>query len=56
VIDGSMWVELVCGIDAAPGELRAVKTVAERVGGELVVVERRGGGNEIAVALPTVPG
>ena len=54
VIDGVMWVELVCGIDAAPGELRAVKALAERAGGELTIAERRGGGNEIAVALPTV--
>jgi len=53
-IDGHVWVELVCGFDAAPGELRVVNTIAERARGEVAISERRGGGTEISVALPTV--
>ncbi|HEV7556818.1 MAG TPA: hypothetical protein VGO00_15235 [Kofleriaceae bacterium] len=55
-IAGLRWVELVCGIDAPPAELRAVQAMAERGGGEVTVTDRRGGGNEIAVALPAVHG
>jgi hypothetical protein len=53
-IAGIRWVELMCGIDGPAGELRAVKAIVERAGGDLTVSERRGGGNEIAVALPAV--
>jgi hypothetical protein len=50
-IDGVPWVELVCGFDAPAGELRVVRSIVERAGGEVSASERRGGGTEVSVAL-----
>jgi len=58
VIDGKPWVEIVRGADIPAGgdrfELRAVESIARRVGGEVATSERRGGGTEVVVALPAV--
>ena len=58
-IEGAPWIEIVRASDAAaPGgerfELRVVETIARRAGGELTTSERRGGGEELVVALPEV--
>jgi hypothetical protein len=59
MIAGRPWVELVRGTElpATPGELpfdlRAVEVLVARAGGELSCAERRGGGSELVVALPT---
>jgi hypothetical protein len=59
VIAGVPWIELVRGCKVAPAdgdrfELRVVEAIAERAGGELATSERRGGGEEVIVALPRV--
>jgi len=58
VIDGAPWIELVRGCETAPAgdrfELRVVEAIAQRAGGELTSSERRGGGEEVVVALPEV--
>jgi hypothetical protein len=57
-IGGAPWIELVRSCEAAPGgdrfELRVVEAIAQRAGGELATSERRGGGEEVIVALPEV--
>jgi signal transduction histidine kinase len=57
-IAGAPWIELVRGGAVAPGgdrfELRVVEAIAQRAGGELATSERRGGGEEVIVALPEV--
>jgi hypothetical protein len=57
-IAGAPWIELVRGCEAAPSgdrfELRVVEAIALRAGGELATSERRGGGEEVIVALPEV--
>ncbi len=57
-IDRAPWIELVRGCEAAPAgdrfELRVVEAIAQRAGGELASSERRGGGEELIVALPEV--
>jgi len=52
VIDQRRWIELVCSFDADAGELRNLTWIVERAGGEVSSSERRGGGTEVAVALP----
>jgi hypothetical protein len=58
-IDQARWVELVRGADIPPTEgelpfdLRAVELLVAGAGGELSCAERRGGGSELVVALPT---
>lgn len=57
-IAGAPWIELVRGCEAVPAgdrfELRVVEAIAHRAGGELATSERRGGGEEVVVALPEV--
>ncbi len=57
-IDGKPWIEIVRATSHVPPgerfELRAVEAIAERAGGELATSERRGGGEELVVALPVV--
>lgn len=58
-IDGKPWIELVRSTPVAPPqdrfELRVVEAIAQRAGGELATSDRRGGGEELVVALPAVP-
>jgi signal transduction histidine kinase len=58
VIAGVPWIELVRSCKVVPDgdrfELRVVEAIAERAGGELATSERRGGGEEVIVALPRV--
>jgi len=61
-IDGTAWIEIVRGTDAAPNggdggdgfDLQGVELLAKAVGGELARSERRGGGTELVVALPAL--
>jgi hypothetical protein len=57
-IDGARWIEIVRSTAAAPEgerfELRVVEAIAERAGGEVTRSDRRGGGEELVVALPVV--
>jgi hypothetical protein len=59
-ISGAPWIEIVRSSDrvAAPDddrfELRAIEAIAHRAGGEIATSERRGGGEELVVALPVV--
>jgi hypothetical protein len=56
---GAPWIELRCRGPAATSgdrfELRVVRAIAQRAGGELSVVPRPGGGEDVVVALPEVP-
>ena len=52
-IDGRACLEIVCGpIDETGVGVRLATTLASRIGGDAAVAERRGGGHEIAVAVP----
>jgi len=59
-IDDSRWIEIVRGADVPAPEdglsfdLRGVELVLARVGGELSVSDRRGGGSEVIVAFPAL--
>ena len=57
-INGAPWIEIVRASAYVPAgdrfELRAVETIAHRAGGELATSDRRGGGEELVVALPVV--
>lgn len=57
-IQGSPWIEIVRASENVPAgerfELRAVEAIATRAGGELAKSDRRGGGEELVVALPVV--
>ena len=59
-IDGKPWIEIVRSSSYVPPgdrfELRAVEAIAKRAGGELATSDRRGGGDEVVVALPVVLG
>ncbi|MBA3398211.1 MAG: HAMP domain-containing histidine kinase [Deltaproteobacteria bacterium] len=58
VIDGKPWIEIVRSSAFVPAgdrfELRAVEAIAKRAGGELATSDRRGGGEELVVALPVL--
>ncbi|HLL24993.1 MAG TPA: hypothetical protein VK427_22820 [Kofleriaceae bacterium] len=58
VIDGRAWIEIVRSSPFVPAgdrfELRAVDAIAKRAGGELATSDRRGGGEDLVVALPVV--
>ncbi len=52
-IDGRPCLELVCGpLDETGVGARLAAALAARIGGDAAVAERRGGGHEIAVAVP----
>jgi len=57
-IDGTPWLEIVRSSPSVPTgdrfELRAVEAIVQRAGGELATSDRRGGGEELVVALPVV--
>ncbi len=54
-IDGRTRLEIVCGpIDATGVGVRLAAILAMRIGGDAVVGERRGGGDELAVDVPIV--
>lgn len=57
-IDGKPWIEIVRSSAFVPAgdrfELRAVEAIAKRAGGELAISDRRGGGEELVVALPVL--
>lgn len=57
-IDGTPWLELVRATAFVPGgdrfDLRTVEAIAQRAGGEVATSERRGGGEELVVALPVI--
>ncbi len=57
-LDGQPWIELIRATEAEPAGDRAdligLEALAERRGGELSRSERRGGGEELVVALPVV--
>lgn len=57
-IHGEPWIEIVRGSPYVPAgerlELRVVEAIATRAGGEVATSERRGGGEELVVALPVV--
>jgi hypothetical protein len=57
-IAGAPWIEIVRASSHIPAgerfELRAVEAIATRAGGELATSERRGGGEELVVALPVI--
>ena len=57
-IAGAPWIEIVRASGYVPEgdrfELRTVEAIAQRAGGELATSERRGGGEELVVALPVV--
>jgi hypothetical protein len=57
-IDGRPWLEIVRGarveLAGEHFDLQAVEAIAVKNGGELAHSERRGGGTELVVALPTV--
>jgi hypothetical protein len=57
-IEGKPWLEIVRSSAVVPAgdrfELRAVAAIARRAGGELTTSERRGGGEDLVVALPVV--
>ncbi|MBA3817759.1 MAG: hypothetical protein H0X17_02625 [Deltaproteobacteria bacterium] len=58
VIAGTPWIEIVRSSEHVPEgdrfELRAIEAIAQRAGGELATSDRRGGGEELVVALPVV--
>ena len=58
VISGKPFIEILRAAPLVPPgdrfELRAVEAIAEHAGGELATSERRGGGEEVIVALPVV--
>ncbi|MDQ3364323.1 MAG: hypothetical protein M3680_02690 [Myxococcota bacterium] len=58
VIGGVPWIEIVRSSAHVPEgdrfELRAIEAIAARAGGELATSDRRGGGEELVVALPVV--
>lgn len=58
-LDGQPWIELIRATAFEPAGDRAdligLEALAERRGGELSRSERRGGGEELVVALPVVP-
>jgi hypothetical protein len=57
-IAGAPWIEIVRASAFVPAgdrfDLRTVEAIAVRAGGELATSERRGGGEELVVALPVV--
>jgi hypothetical protein len=57
-IDGKPWIEIVRATKQPATddsfELRAVRAIAHKAGGELATSDRRDGGSELVVALPTV--
>ena len=57
-IDNQPWIEIVRSSSFVPEgdrfELRAVEAIANRAGGELAASDRRGGGEELVVALPVI--
>jgi hypothetical protein len=57
-IQGAPWIEIVRASSYIPEgdrfELHAVEVIAKRAGGELATSDRRGGGEELVVALPVV--
>jgi hypothetical protein len=57
-IQGASWIEIVRASSHVPEgerfELRAVEAIAKRAGGEVATSDRRGGGEELVVALPVV--
>lgn len=59
LIEGRPFVEIVRATSTEPAgdghELRVVTAIASRRGGEVASSERRGGGLELIVALPSVP-
>lgn len=59
-IDGKPWIEIVRSSAYVPAgdrfELRAVEAIVQRAGGEVATSDRRGGGEELVVALPVVVG
>ena len=58
VINEAKWIEIVRSSTYVPigdrFELYAVEAIAKRAGGEMATAERRGGGEELVVALPVV--
>lgn len=58
IIDTRPWIEIVRSSSYVPHgdrfELRAVEAIAARAGGELATSDRRGGGEELVVALPVI--
>lgn len=59
-IEGMLHVEIVRGTSKEPDgdghELRTVTAIVERNGGEVATSERRGGGIELILSLPIIPG
>ncbi|MBA3502796.1 MAG: hypothetical protein M4D80_27975 [Myxococcota bacterium] len=57
-IDGRAWIEIVRSSTYVPEgdrfELRAIEAIVKRAGGELATSDRRGGGEELVVALPVI--
>lgn len=57
-INNAPWIEIVRSSAFVPAgerfELRAVEAIATKAGGELATSERRGGGEDLVVALPVV--
>jgi hypothetical protein len=57
-IDGVPWIEIVRSTPAVPEgerfELRVVEAIATKAGGEVTRSDRRGGGEELVVALPAI--
>lgn len=57
-IGGARWIEIVRSSQSVPQgdrfELRAVEAIAKRAGGELATSDRRGGGEELVIALPVI--
>lgn len=57
-IDGRAYIEIVRASSFVPEddrfELRAVEAIVKRAGGELATSDRRGGGEELVVALPVI--
>lgn len=55
-INGAPWIEIVRSSPVVPAgdrfELRVVEVIAQRAGGEVAHSDRRGGGEELVVALP----
>ena len=54
-IDGRACVELVCGpLDEHGLGIQLAAALAARSGGDAAVAERRGGGHEVAIAIPVI--
>jgi hypothetical protein len=57
-INNAPWIEIVRASTFIPVgdrfELRAVEAIVQRAGGELATSDRRGGGEELVVALPVI--